>query len=63
MLELIYRMSYGNKRKDGKMKRQVIYYKENGEVDKFATYINNHDWVIPVVVVVSVILVGLIEGM
>ena len=37
------------------MKRQVIYYKENGEVDKFATYINNHDWVIPVVVVVSVI--------
>lgn len=45
------------------MKRQVIYYKENGKVDKFATYINNHDWVIPVIVVVSVILVGLIEGM
>lgn len=45
------------------MEKQVIYYKENGKVDKFATYINNHDWVMPVFVIVIFIIVGLVEGM
>lgn len=44
------------------MKKQVIYYNEKGQVDKFATYINNHDWVMPVFFFASIILVGLVEG-
>ena len=45
------------------MKKQVIYYNEKGQVDRFATYINNHDWVMPVVVILGIILTGIIEGM
>lgn len=45
------------------MKKQVIYYNERGQVDKFATYINNHDWVMPVVVILGIILIGIVEGM
>lgn len=44
------------------MKKQVIYYNENGQVDKFATYINNHDWCLPVWFVISIIVMGLVEG-
>lgn len=36
-------------------------YDENGKIDKFATFINNHEWVIPVVVVLSVVIVGIVE--
>ena len=45
------------------MKKQVIYYNEKGQIDKFATYINNHDWCLPVFFFISIILVGLVEGM
>lgn len=43
--------------------KKVIYYNEKGQVDKFTTYINNHDWCLPVFFIISVILVGLVEGM
>jgi len=39
------------------------YYNEKGQIDKFATYINNNDWVMPVVFTVLVILTGIVEGM
>lgn len=46
------------------MKRtKTIYYNEHGQVDKFTTYINNHAWVMPVWFIVSVLIVGLVEGM
>lgn len=44
-------------------KKQVIYYDANGNIDKFATYINNHEWVMPVWFILSVILIGIVEGM
>lgn len=43
------------------------YYKINNkgqiELDRFTTYINNHDWVMPVVFTVLVILTGIVEGL
>ena len=36
-------------------------YDENGKIDKFATFINNHEWIIPVVVVLCVVIVGIVE--
>lgn len=45
------------------MKKQVIYYNERGQIDKFTTYINNHDWCLPVFFFISIILVGLVRGM
>lgn len=44
------------------MKKQVIYYNEKWQIDKFATYINNHDWCLPVWFVISIIVMGLVEG-
>ena len=44
-------------------KKQVIYYNEHGQIDKLATYINNHDWVMPVWFILSVILCGIVEGL
>ena len=46
-----------------KQKQQIIYYNEHGEIDKFATYINNHDWCLPVVFILGLLLTGLIEGL
>lgn len=46
-----------------KLERKVIYYNEKGEIDKFATYINNHDWCLPVMFILGLLLSGLIEGM
>lgn len=45
------------------MKQKIIYYNEHGEIDKFATYINNHDWCLPVVFILGLLLTGLIEGL
>ena len=45
------------------MKKQVIYYNKKGQIDRFTTYINNHDWVMPVIFTVLVILTGIVEGM
>lgn len=43
------------------------YYKINKygriELDKFTTYINNYNWVMPVVFTVLVILTGIVEGL
>jgi len=49
--------------KRAKRKQITVYYNEHGKVDKFATYINNHDWCLPVFITVVVILTGLVEGM
>lgn len=43
-------------------KNKVIYYNEHEQVDQFATYINNNEWVMPVWFIVSVILIGIVEG-
>lgn len=46
------------------MKRtKTIYYNEHGQVDKFATYINNHEWCMPVILIIMIILCGIVEGM
>lgn len=43
--------------------KKVIYYNTNGKIDRFATYINNHEWLMPVWFILSVILVGIVEGL
>ena len=45
------------------MKQKIIYYNEKGEIDKFATYINNHEWCLPIMFVLSVLVMGFVEGM
>ena len=47
---------------ENKQKQKVIYYNEHGEIDKFATYINNHDWCLPVMFIISVLAISLVEG-
>ena len=46
-----------------KNKNKVIYYDANGKIDRFATYINNNTWVMPVWFILSVILCGIVEGL
>ena len=41
----------------------MIYYNEKGEVDKLATYLNNHDWCIPVIFTLCVLIGAFVEGM
>lgn len=36
-------------------------YDGNGKIDRFATFINKQEWVIPVVVVLSIVIVGIVE--
>lgn len=43
--------------------KKVIYYDANGKIDRFTTYINNNGWMMPVWFILSVILVGIVEGM
>lgn len=45
------------------MKQKVIYYNEHGKIDKFATFINNNEWALPVFFILSVLAVGFVEGM
>jgi hypothetical protein len=46
------------------MKRtKTIYYNEHGQIDKFATYINNNIWFMPVWFILSIILIGIVEGL
>ena len=46
-----------------KTNQKVIYYNEHGKIDKFTTYINNYDWCLPVMFILSVLVMGLVEGM
>ena len=39
------------------------YYNEKGELDRFMTYINNHNWCFYVGFLVVLIITGLIEGL
>ena len=41
------------------MKKEVIYYNEKGQIDKFSTYINNHYWPFIVVMILSILAAGL----
>lgn len=41
------------------MKQKNIYYNKKGEIDKFATYINNNNWCLPVIFIISVLLLSL----
>lgn len=45
------------------MNQKVIYYNEHGKIDKFATFINNNEWALPVFVILSIIVMGFVEGM
>lgn len=45
---------------ENKQNQKIIYYNEKDEIDKFATYINNHDWCLPVMFILSVLAIGLI---
>lgn len=44
------------------MKQKVIYYNEQGKIDKFATFINNNEWTLLVMVII-ILAVGFVEGM
>ena len=45
------------------MKEKVIYYNINGRENKFMTYINNHAWVMPTVVLIMITVMGFIESL
>ena len=45
------------------MRKQVIYYNENGQFDRLTTFINNHNWVMPVVVILGIIITGIVEAL
>lgn len=44
-----------------KQKQKIIYYNEHGEIDKFTTYVNNSNWLTPVVFFGALLISGLIE--
>ena len=37
-------------------------YDENGKIDKFATFVNRNEWVIPVIFISALVIVGIIEN-
>ena len=37
-------------------------YYENGKFDKFTTYINNYDWVMPAVVITILLIAGFVDA-
>lgn len=46
-----------------KQKQKIIYYNERGEIDKFATFVNNNEWATVVWFILSVLFIGFVEGM
>ena len=44
-------------------KQKVTYYNEHGQIDRLTTFINNHDWCMPLMVLIMIILCGIIEGL
>lgn len=46
-----------------KNKETILYYNKNNKLDKFSTFINNNEWIMPVVTVTLILLTGLIEAM
>ena len=46
-----------------KQKQKIIYYKGNGQIDKFTTFVNNNDWCLLVVFILGLLLTELVEGM
>lgn len=45
------------------MKEKTIYYNMDGSIDKFTTYINNNEWVMPLVVIIGLLITGFIESL
>ena len=54
----MHRVRVENLRKAVNMRR----YYENGKLDKLTTYINNHDWIMPVVVIAILLIAGFIDA-
>lgn len=44
-------------------KAKTIYYNEHGQIDRFSTFINNNGWIMPVWFILSVVIVGIVEGL
>ena len=44
-------------------KERIIYYNMDGSIDKFSTYINNNEWVMPLVVIICIVITGIIESL
>ena len=40
-----------------------IYYKQNGEIDRVVTFMNNHIYISMSIIVIVFILCGVIEGL
>lgn len=45
------------------MREKVTYYNINGEVDHVTTWINNNEWSVVLVVILSILIVGFIEAL
>lgn len=43
-----------------KMRKKVVYYNEKGKIDKFSTYINNHDWTFIVTIILALLVAGFV---
>lgn len=42
-------------------KVKVIYYNEHGKIDRFATFINNNDWLFIPALIAAIFLSGLFD--
>lgn len=42
------------------MKKEVIYYNEKGQIDKFSTYINNHNWTFIAIIILTILVAGFV---
>lgn len=46
-----------------KANERIVYYNMDGSIDKFSTFINNNEWVMPLVVTACVVITGFIEAL
>ena len=46
-----------------KTSKRIIYYNMDGSIDKFSTYINNNEWVMPLVFIIGLLITGIIEAL
>ena len=43
-----------------KANERIVYYNMDGSINRFATYINNNEWVMPLIVIIGLLITGII---
>lgn len=46
-----------------KASERIVYYNMDGSINRFATYINNNEWVMSLVFITCVVITGFIESL